>query len=183
MVLAGLQLQLITYVDAAIKDTDLIPVAALYYALIEANIGNERIESNEEIEKLLKNNYRMNGVIVADSKVLHAIDNNYDGAESSILPIDKDKRTGKPTFKTNFVTRDEFENLQKYSKKLIKDIAEEIMSGNIKIKPYYQQGKTPCEYCDYKSICQFDRKLKNSYRYIPKKKKDDVFQKIKEDIN
>ena len=43
-VLAGLQLQLITYVDAVCKNEDVLPAGALYYGLLEPkiNVKNRR---------------------------------------------------------------------------------------------------------------------------------------------
>ena len=39
--------------------------------------------------------------------------------------------------------------------------------------------KTPCEYCEYKSVCNFDPKLKNNeYRYIRNMSKDYVMDEI-----
>ena len=39
--------------------------------------------------------------------------------------------------------------------------------------------KTPCEYCEYKAICNFDPKLKgNEYRYIRNMSKDFVMDEI-----
>ena len=69
---------------------------------------------------------------------------------------------------------------KEYSVKLLKQISKEIMSGNIDIKPYYLKGTTPCTYCKYKSICNFDSKNKeNNYRFIPHYKDTDILDKIK----
>ena len=39
----------------------------------------------------------------------------------------------------------------------------------INIEPYKKtDGKTPCTYCEYISICQFDRSLGNRFRLIGK---------------
>ena len=48
--------------------------------------------------------------------------------------------------------------------KIIKQISTEILDGNINIEPYYsiKNKKTPCEYCSYKSICQFSQTTKNN---------------------
>ena len=73
--------------------------------------------------------------------------------------------------------------LKKYIIKTIKNISREILSGKIDIKPYYRNKQTPCEYCSYKSICQFDKqKFCNEYNYIPNLTKEEVWEKIgKED--
>ncbi len=83
--------------------------------------------------------------------------------------------------RSNTVTREQFEKLQRYSNKLIKQISKQILSGDISIKPYYEEkGKrTPCQFCEYKSICQFDTKLKNNnYKFIPNTKKEEILSKL-----
>ena len=70
--------------------------------------------------------------------------------------------------------------MQKYIYKTIKDISKEILSGKIDLKPYNKQGRTPCEYCEYKSICGFTPRLKNNtYNYIGKKSKDEILMKMR----
>ena len=65
----------------------------------------------------------------------------------------------------------------------LKEIGKEIFDGNIDLKPYYKDGKTPCEYCEYKSICTFDpRRKENTYQYIHKLTKDDIMIKMKRKI-
>ena len=73
--------------------------------------------------------------------------------------------------------------LQDYICVTIKQIAKEILSGKIELKPYNKNGKTPCEYCEYKTICGFNpRQNNNKYNYIDKKTKDDIILKMKKDI-
>ena len=63
---------------------------------------------------------------------------------------------------------------------MLSEISEEILSGKIDVKPYYKVkgGKTPCEYCSYKAICQFNQTTKNNYNYIPNVNKEKVLEKI-----
>ena len=52
------------------------------------------------------------------------------------------------------------------------------------MKPYNKKGKTPCEYCSYKSICGFNTNQNgNKYNYIDTKSKDDIIKKMSEEIN
>ena len=79
-------------------------------------------------------------------------------------------------------TKEQFKMLQKYIIKVIKSISKEIFSGKIDIKPYYKDSKTPCEYCKFKAICQFDKnKFCNEYNYIPKLKDDDAWEMMLEE--
>ena len=75
--------------------------------------------------------------------------------------------------------------MQKYTIKLIKQISKEILDGKINAKPYYivNEKKTPCSYCEYKSICQFNPKLKgNDYFYIGKQSRQELLNQINTDV-
>ena len=64
---------------------------------------------------------------------------------------------------------------------IIKQISKEILGGNIDLKPYYKDKKTPCKYCDYKSICSFNMGgCENSYNSVAQR--EQVFKKSKEEI-
>ena len=81
---------------------------------------------------------------------------------------------------TNGVNQEEFKILQKYIKRIIKQIGEEILQGKIDLKPTNHKGNTPCQYCEYHSICGFDaRNNQNKYEYIENLSKDDIIRKMK----
>lgn len=184
-VISGLQLQLITYIDAICENENVMPAGALYYGLVEPQLKKGRLDTKDkgEIEKLIKQNYKMNGLILADINIIKAMDNSFDGVSSNKIPVEIDKKTNEIKESSNLVTREEFENLQKYANKIIKQIANEILSGNIELKPYYNNklmSKTPCSYCEFKSICQFNPKFKNNnYRFIPNMEREKIMDKIK----
>jgi ATP-dependent helicase/nuclease subunit B len=55
-----------------------------------------------------------------------------------------------------------------------------ILEGNINIDPFKKSdGTTPCKYCEYIGICQFDKSLGNSFRLIGKMDKDDIIKPAK----
>ena len=183
-VVAGLQLQLLTYLDAVCDINDFLPAGVLYFNLIDQSVkANSRI-SDEQIEAEIKKQFKMKGLILADVEVAKMMDTNLESGSSNIIPAYVDKE-GNLSSKSNAVTRKQFESLQKYTKKIIKQISREILSGNIDIKPYYKVkgGKTPCDYCSYKTICNFNSGIcKNSYYYIGNINKEAILEEIsKED--
>ena len=181
-IIAGLQLQLITYVDVVTKNENALPAGALYFTFAEPKIKDGRIVnlSREEIEKKIQENFKMQGLILADVNIIKAMDQNIQGASDQIhVKIDTTGEKIDKRYSKNVVTREEFEKLQKYSLKLLKQISKEIISGNIDIKPYYSKGVTPCTYCKFRGICNFDSKNKeNNYRFIPHLKDRDILDKI-----
>ena len=179
-VYAGLQIQLLTYTDAICRIEDIMPAGIFYFTLLEQMVKTERRINEEEIEELIRKNFKMKGLIIADVKIIKMNDNTLKSGSSKLVPA---AITTKGTVNekwTNGVKQEEFLLLQKYIYKTIKDISKEILSGKIDLKPYNKQGRTPCEYCEYKLICGFTPRLKNNtYNYIDKKSKDEILMKMR----
>lgn len=182
-VYAGLQIQLLTYSDAICKEEDILPAGIFYFSLLEQMIKADKKITDEEIEELIRKNFRMKGLILADVKIIQMNDNTLTSGSSKLVPA-AITASGTVNEKwTNGVNKEEFKVLQDYIDFIIKQIAKEILSGKIDLKPYNKNGKTPCEYCEYKSICGFNTKQSNnSYHYIDKKSKDDIIKKMKEGL-
>lgn len=179
-VYAGLQIQLLTYMDAVCKEEDLLPAGVLYFSLLEQMIKADKKITEEQIEEELRKNFKMKGLILADIKVIKMHDKNLETGTSKLVPATITKSGEISEGKTNGVNKEEFEVLQNYIYKTIKQISKEILSGNIALKPYNKSGKTPCEYCSYKAICGFNPRLcGNNYNYVEKKSKDDIIRKMR----
>ena len=179
-VYAGLQIQLLTYLDASCKEEDLMPAGVLYFSMLEQMIKSNKRMEQEEIEEKIRANFKMKGLILADVKVVKLHDKNLQNGSSALVPayIGKDGELSEK--KTSGVTAEQFKDLQKYMYTVIRQISREILGGNIDLKPYYKDKKTPCKYCDYKSICSFNMGgCENSYNYIDKKSKEEILHKIK----
>ena len=182
-VVAGINLQLITYLDAITKEEDVLPAGVLYFSLVEPILKLTKDASEEEIENEIKKKFKMNGLILAEANVVKMMDKTLIKGSSDIIPAYIDKEGKVSLSKPGAVTKADFENLQKSVNKTIKQIAKEMLSGNISIKPYYnmKNKKTPCEYCKYKSICNFDpNECNGKYYYIPNFDKNMVLDSIRE---
>ena len=180
-VYAGLQIQLLTYLDASCKEEDLMPAGVLYFSMLEQMIKSNKRMQQEEIEEKIRANFKMKGLILADVKVVKLHDKNLQNGSSALVPayIGKDGELSEK--KTSGVTAEQFKDLQKYMYTVIKQISTEILGGNIDLKPYYKDKKTPCKYCDYKSICSFNMGgCENSYNYIDKKSKEEILRKLRD---
>ena len=167
-VYAGLQIQLLTYMDAICKEEDIMPAGIFYFSLLEQMIKADKRISEEEIENMIQKNFKMKGLIVADVKIIKMNDNTLSSGSSKLVPV-AITQSGLVNKKwTNGVSKEEFKVLQDYINITIKQIAKEIFNGNIEIKPYNKKGKTPCEYCEYRAICGFNPQSKdNNYNYVP----------------
>ena len=182
-VMFGLQLQLITYLDEVVSQNDFIPAGALYFNMIDPSVTISGTKTEEEIEKEIRKNFKMKGIILADVNVIKMMDQKLEQGYSESLPVYLDKEGNITDSRSSAIKKEDFANLQKKVKNIIKDISNEIYSGDISIKPYYNKDKkTPCEYCEYKAICNFNTKQKgNNYNYIRYLEKNEVLEKIKKE--
>ena len=193
-VYGGIELQLLTYAKVGLDNKEITfgkedieklakPAGILYYKIFEPKIKSigRNIEI-EDIENEIREQFKMKGIILADSNVVRSMDkridetNKSDAIEAQLL----DSNTVKNAEKV--VTDEEFQKLINYTGVLLKKISKEILTGKISINPTYEVGaqtKTPCEYCSYKNICGFDPKLKdNKYRIIAKLNKSSALDKM-----
>ena len=176
-----MQIQLLTYLDAVTQERNCIPSGILYFNLIDPIITENKNKTTDEIEKEIRKRFKMQGIILADINVVRKMDKNLDKGYSDIVPVYIDKDGNVSEKMSSILKKEEFENLQIYAKNLIKQISEEMLSGDISIKPYYSRKtkKIPCTYCEYKNICGFNTNLRgNEYRYIPNLDKSEIMKKI-----
>ena len=178
-VYAGLQIQLLTYLDAVCKEEDLMPAGILYFSLMEQMINTDKNMELEQIEERIRKSFKMKGLILADIKVVKLHDKNLENGYSNLVPAYISK-SGLSEGKSSCVSKEQFKDLQDYMYIVIKQISNEILSGNIELKPFYKNKKTPCSYCDYKSICNFNNgACLNKYNFIDEKSKQEILEKIK----
>ncbi len=184
---SGLQLQLITYLNETCRVEDFLPAGVLYFNLINPSVSSEKNMSDEEIENKIKQDFKMKGLILADVNIIKKMDNKIEETgTSTLIPAGLKKDGEISSIKTSGVTKEQFEYLQKYTNKIIKQISESILDGNIEVKPYYdvKSKRTPCSYCNYRGICRFDENsASNKYNYISNANKEAVLELIKERLN
>ncbi len=179
-VISGIQIQLLTYLDEISEQRNFDSAGVLYFNLIDTIIKSNKNLTDEEIRQKLNKQFKMKGLLVADVEVVKMMDTNITPSSfSDTIPVYMDKGGNISQTRSSVLDKDKFERLQKYTKSIISQISTEIFDGNIDIKPFYMNKKTPCEYCEYKSICNFNPKFKNNdYRYIPNMDKERVLEEI-----
>ena len=176
----GLQLQLLVYLDALISnaqhytDRQAIPGAVLYFRVDDPMISGTADMTEEEIEKAILKKLKMNGLILKDARVVKSMDKEIEGY-SLIIPARMNK--GDVLGSTpSVVSLEQFDILREYVRDTMVRICEDMLNGNIEIKPSKSKKHTACNYCSFASVCQFDPSMKdNKYRYVNKKKDEEVW--------
>lgn len=173
----GLQLQLITYMDAMASE-ELKPGGVLYLKLDDPIIKSNKDLSKEEIENQIMSALKMKGLVLSNVRLIKAMDKDII-TESSVINLSIKKDGGFSKMPT--VTSEEFEKLRIHIRKTLRELGDEILQGNIKNEPIRKKENTACDYCKYKIICQFDKELGNKFKYINEMKDDEVITKIAND--
>lgn len=184
----GLQIQLLVYLDALLDElgeslgSKVLPAGVFYF-----NMDNPIIKTNGEISedevrnKILKQ-LKMKGIVLDDPDIVKQMDKFIEGF-SDIIPVRMNK--GDTLSKSSSIASlEEFDLLRKYIRKTIVNLCEEMLEGNIGIKPYKKKNSsTPCKFCEYSPICQFDTMVDgNCYRFINDKSNEEVWELIKKQV-
>lgn len=177
---AGTQIQLLTYLDTAVEQTNKMPVGMFYFNLIDPIVKASKNLTEEQIQEELKKQFKMNGMILADINIIKMMDKKLEKGASNIVPVTFDKDGNIMQSRSNVITKEQFTLLQNKVKKIIKQISKEILEGNIEIKPTYNKSKKEeaCKYCEYKSICCFNPNI-NNYSFIENKTKQELLEDLK----
>jgi len=72
---------------------------------------------------------------------------------------------------------EDFEKVLRFAHQKTVQLAHEILSGKIEIHPYRLGTKSPCQWCDYKSVCRFDWQI-NDYNSLATVSKEAVLEAI-----
>lgn len=145
-VVQGLNMQMLIYLKALLcsnKSNSIKPAGILYMpADAKANIASKHT-SEEELERLNKNKFKMNGLIANDDLITTNLKDSV--KKSSIINLNQDKYNP-------------FEVILKILVKVeekIKVMAQNLKEGKVSPKPA-KASKSACEFCDYSYICNFE---------------------------
>lgn len=183
----GLQLQLLVYLDAIISNEDTllknnaIPGAILYFRIDDPMINSSRKLSEEEMREELLKKLKMNGLLLNDSKIILEMDKDISGY-SLIIPAYMGKN-GLSEKSSSVATKEQFNILREYVRETIIRLCEEMLNGDITIKPVKNGAYSTCDYCSFFSVCQFDTTIKNNDYNCIIKKKEKVWELIEESLN
>ncbi len=159
-VLFGLNLQMLLYLYAVTKHKEYLPAGILYMP--------SKRDLNDD-------GMAMNGLVLADLSVVTAMEKENKGEYVPALALNKDGSYSKRL--TSFASDEEFNLIFKHIEKLIANVGEEILGGDISVSPIDGRESAACAYCDYKSVCGIENK---SAFKVPNLKNSEVFEKMKE---
>ena len=91
-------------------------------------------------------------------------------------------KDGTPSKFSSKATKKQFQELSHYVNEKMKEIGRNILNGEIGMVPYERKGKMPCDYCNYREICGFDKKIPGTQsRRLPEYKPEEIWKKLEEE--
>ncbi|MDU1408392.1 MAG: helicase-exonuclease AddAB subunit AddB [Clostridium sp.] len=183
----GLQIQLLVYLDAILKNSEYIlhtqamPGAILYFKIDDPIIKSKSELQDEEIRKQVLDKLKMNGLLLKDAELVKAMDNDME-TYSLVIPVTF-KKDGDFSSNSSVITEEQFNILREYVNFKMIELCEDMLSGKIRIEPCKNQRTSYCDYCDYSAICQFDTSIKdNKYKLVLKKDDKEIWNDMIEKV-
>lgn len=185
----GIALQMLTYLDILVHhSTSLIgeeatPAGVLYFHVHNPMLSAKKIMTIEDIEKELFKKFKMNGLVLGEENAIKMMDLNLDlGTTSNIIPA-KINKDGSFAKHSKIASKQEFEGISNYLHHLYVKTGNAITEGNVAISPYKLKDRTPCTFCAYKSVCQFDESMEeNQFRLLVPKSKEQALDLMKKEV-
>ncbi|WP_342559371.1 helicase-exonuclease AddAB subunit AddB [Metasolibacillus sp. FSL K6-0083] len=190
----GISLQLLTYLDVAVKnakellalpenqEVTVTPAGVLYVHVHDPLVRLEEYvdEQMRELQRLEK--YRMQGLLINEIPVLEAMDENLlEQKKSPVIPVSMTSKGAIGAY-SKTVDVQTMPILQDFVIEKHKEAGNKIFTGATEIYPYKLKNRTACDYCQFKAICQFDPSDgQQQYNHFTVKKTDELIARVKKE--
>ncbi|MGB2993929.1 MAG: PD-(D/E)XK nuclease family protein, partial [Paenisporosarcina sp.] len=183
----GISLQMLTYLDVAAINSaiwlgeEADPAGVLYVHVHNPMLKLAKELSDMDIEEEVFKKYKMRGLLIDDAAVLNEMDTEIVGA-SKVIParINKDGSISKIS---KVVSPQDMANLRSFVRTKHQQAGDGMLSGDTRVYPYRMKDKTACDYCNFRSVCQFDpTDPEQQYRKLPISTPEEITQRIKEEV-
>jgi len=185
----GLQLQLVVYMDAVTElekrrspSKEVVPAGIFYYNIKDPVVDKEDVDVPEDIDELILEQLRMNGLVNSDLEVISHMDREIK-SKSDVIPVAVKDGVVQEKY-SSVAGKGHFEALKMYVRGKVKEDGQEILAGKIPVAPYKQGSRTACDYCPYHGVCGFDLKVSGfGFRRFAALKPAEVWEAILEGGN
>lgn len=156
----GLSLQMMTYLDVALEHAlDLIGIDADPAGLLYMHVHNPMIRPGTELtpallEEEIAKSYKMQGYVLENPEVAEGMDTDI-GRSSSIIPAAL-KNDGSFTKASKVLSTDDMQMVRAYVRTRHQRAGNAMLLGDTRVYPYKLRDRMPCNFCPYRSVCQFD---------------------------
>ncbi|MCI8417724.1 MAG: helicase-exonuclease AddAB subunit AddB [Lachnospiraceae bacterium] len=180
----GLQLQLVVYLGAVMEleqrqnpEKEVVPAGIFYYQLQDPILELEEGESEESRERRILESLRLSGLVNREDAVIRQLDGTMPG-RSSILPLSY-RKDGSLGAGSSVASQEQFQQAINYVNQKIRELGSRMLEGEISVNPYELGGRTACDFCTYRGICQMDARTDNgSLRRLEQLSGEEIWARI-----
>ncbi len=144
--------------------------AGMFYFRLDDPVASGAPDEETDGEKALKA-FKMSGLVCDNADIIRAMDKNASGW-SAVIPVYMKSDGSVSATQSKLADPERYEKLKRYVKNAVTKIGQEIVSGNIDIRPVRNGDISPCSYCKYRTVCGFDPEI-HPCRYAHKFASDD----------
>ncbi len=148
-VLYGLNMQMLVYLAALVENGQSLPAGILYMPAAEPSVSAGRGEGETSIESRAEKQLRMNGVVLADTEIIEAMES---GAKGRFVPAALNKDGSLRKSSSPPLTEEQMGVVLGYSKKLIAAMGRELTRGAAQAQPN-MKNHNACKLCPYGPVC------------------------------
>ncbi|WP_342508942.1 helicase-exonuclease AddAB subunit AddB [Sporosarcina sp. FSL K6-2383] len=156
----GLSLQMMTYLDVALENADewlgfhADPAGVLYMHIHNPMIRSGSELTKELLEAEIAKSYKMRGYLLDNQEVVIGMDADI-GRSSAIVPASI-KMDGSFAKSSKVLSSDDLQMMRSYVRTRHQKAGDAMLAGDTRVYPYKLRDKMPCQFCSYRSVCQFD---------------------------
>ncbi|MDS9470352.1 helicase-exonuclease AddAB subunit AddB [Sporosarcina pasteurii] len=183
----GLSLQMLTYLDVALEYADELlgfdadPAGILYMHVHNPMIRPGEELSRELLEAEIAKSYKMRGYLLEHPEVVEGMDINI-GNSSAIVPA-AFRKDGSFTKRSKVLAPEDLQIMRTYVKSRHQKAGNAMLLGDTRVYPYKLKDRMPCQFCAYRSVCQFDPTDPNqTYRQYELLDAETSLEKMREEV-
>ncbi|QJC52562.1 helicase-exonuclease AddAB subunit AddB [Paenibacillus albicereus] len=184
-VASGLSLQMLAYLDVLLTHAEswlgerAHPAGVLYFHVQNPVLSVPAGMEAEEAAAMLLKRFKMRGLLLDDADTVRMMDAGLEG-RSDLLPAGF-RKDGGFLSDSSVASGRQWELLRRSVRRTIGGIGQSVKDGEIAIRPYRLGAKTPCQFCAYKPVCQFDPLNEgNAYLKLPAPGKEEFWTSLEE---
>ncbi|USS84607.1 PD-(D/E)XK nuclease family protein [Fructilactobacillus myrtifloralis] len=185
----GTAMQMMTYMDAVLKNLDSISDAdqaqllgALYLRVFDPVLKPEDLENWQDAQKIqssLLKKHKYSGILLADQDVLKSLG---DQDVSEIYPFAFTKNDSFNKQKSSVISQADLDRVIHHTEQLIQTAGKRIFAGDTRLWPARFQARSTITNSPYQAVMQFDPLLKeNNYREVENLSMQAVLDKLRDE--
>lgn len=176
----GLTLQLLTYLlvlqehGERLAGRPVMPIGAFYLQLLH------KLEKVKEIEEEPEESLSVKPRGVIDLDVAGELGELDEKGKSRLFAFElDDDGKAKNQHRGDGASHDEFTLLLNHVRSRLAAMADQVMEGQIEVRPYMLGKHSPCPWCEYRAVCRFEPAA-SGYRPLPTMRRDEVLKRLVE---